>query len=80
MTEAQLPGQPIHVNGSTNQNATTTGAAADLNRGNGTVTNGGNATDGEGWGHALQRQLANRYITSALCSWYDIFSREIIVA
>ncbi|KNZ73310.1 Trehalase [Termitomyces sp. J132] len=43
--------------------------ALHINRLNGTVLNGGNATDGEGWGKALERQLANRYITSAFCSW-----------
>lgn len=71
IAETQLPGQP--VSGSTTTgvtNATTTGPSADINKLNGTVVNGGNATSGEGWAHALQRQLANRYIASVLCSWH----------
>ncbi|KNZ74974.1 Trehalase [Termitomyces sp. J132] len=43
--------------------------ALHINKLNGTVLNGGNATDGEGWAKALERQLANRYIASAFCSW-----------
>ncbi|KAH9480690.1 Trehalase [Psilocybe cubensis] len=62
LDEAQLPGQPVH-GGTTIVNSTTTGPSADLNKGNGTVFNGGNATDGEGWSQALQRQLANRHAT-----------------
>ena len=31
--------------------------------------NGGNATNGEGWAMTLQRELANRYLASAFCSW-----------
>ncbi|KAF8158436.1 trehalase [Crassisporium funariophilum] len=69
MTEAQLPGQPIH-GGATIVNSTTTGSAADLNKLNGTVANGGNSTDGEGWAAKLERELANRYFASALCSWH----------
>ncbi len=65
--EDALPGQPISGAGA---NATKTGSAADINRLNGTVVNGGNATSGEGWAAALQRQLANRYVASTLCSWY----------
>ncbi|TCD65786.1 hypothetical protein EIP91_002225 [Steccherinum ochraceum] len=65
--ENQLPGQPVI---GTNGNASATGPAADLNRLNGTVFNGGNASDGEGWGKTLQRQLANRFISSAFCSWH----------
>ena len=48
---------------------TTTGPKADINRLNGTVLNGGNATSGEGWAMTLQRELANRYLASAFCSW-----------
>ncbi|KAG6910655.1 hypothetical protein DXG01_008699 [Tephrocybe rancida] len=71
ITESQLPGQPLHTDKSGKVvNATTSGPSADINRANGTVVNGGNATDGEGWGKALERQLANRYMTSALCSWH----------
>ncbi|RDB14875.1 Trehalase [Hypsizygus marmoreus] len=64
LSESQLPGQPLHAG-----NATTSGSAADINRLNGTVANGGNATEGEGWAKALERQLANRYMASAFCSW-----------
>jgi len=35
----------------------------------GTVNNGGNATKHEGWADTLQRELSNRYITSAFCNW-----------
>ncbi|KAF5360563.1 hypothetical protein D9756_004935 [Leucocoprinus leucothites] len=67
MAENQLPQQPrVNIN---DGNFTNTGSGADINALNGTVFNGGNATDGEGWSHRLQRELANRYITSALCSW-----------
>ncbi|KAL1937780.1 hypothetical protein VTO73DRAFT_12799 [Trametes versicolor] len=65
--EDALPGQLISGTGA---NATKTGAAADVSRLNGTVINGGNATSGEGWAAALQRQLANRYVASTLCSWH----------
>ena len=63
--EGALPGQLIIGRG----NATKVGAAADVNRLNGTVVNGGNATEGEGWAAVLQRELANRYFASAFCSW-----------
>ncbi len=46
-----------------------TGSGADINALSGTFVNGGNATAGEGWRDALARGLANRYFTSALCSW-----------
>ncbi|KAH9850179.1 glycoside hydrolase [Lenzites betulinus] len=62
-----LPGQPITGTGT---NATKAGNAADVSRLNGTVVNGGNPTSGEGWATALQRQLANRYVASTLCSWH----------
>lgn len=65
LTESDLPSQLVIGSG----NATKTGAASDINRLNGTVFNGGNATDGEGWVATLQRELANRYFASALCSW-----------
>ncbi|PCH40410.1 glycoside hydrolase family 37 protein [Wolfiporia cocos MD-104 SS10] len=67
VAEGALPGQPILRMGA---NATKVGPAADINRLSGTVVNGGNATEGEGWAHALQRELANRYFASALCSWH----------
>lgn len=66
LSEDQLPGQAVIGGG----NASKTGTAADINTLNGTIVNGGNATDGEGWARALQRQLANRYFASALCSWH----------
>lgn len=69
LSESQIPGQPIHGGPSEVTNSTTTGPGADLNRLDGTVVNGGNATEGEGWAQALQRELANRYFTSAFCSW-----------
>ncbi len=50
-------------------NATNLGPEADINTLNGTVLNGGNATDSEGWAQTLQRELANRYFASAFCSW-----------
>ena len=68
IAESALPGQPIH-SGSTTTNSTSTGPSADLNTVNGTVANGGTAVAGEGWSQALQRELANRYFASALCSW-----------
>ena len=68
LAESALPGQPIH-RGSTAINSTSTGPSADLSTANGTVVNGGTAVAGEGWSHALQRELANRYLASALCSW-----------
>jgi alpha,alpha-trehalase len=64
LNENQLPQQPTKVG-----NITNTGPSADINTGNGTVINGGNVTSGEGWGDMLQREVANRYITSAFCSW-----------
>ncbi|PPQ65887.1 hypothetical protein CVT26_000907 [Gymnopilus dilepis] len=68
LSETDLPGQPVQ-GGSTLINATTSGPNADINKGNNTVANGGTAQPGEGWGQALQRQLANRVFTSILCSW-----------
>ncbi|KAK7025562.1 hypothetical protein VNI00_015915 [Paramarasmius palmivorus] len=65
LDETQLPGQELTAS----SNASATGAEADINRLEGTVVNGGNTTEGEGWAQALQRQLANRYIASVLCSW-----------
>jgi len=69
LQESELPGQPIQ-GGSTIVNQTSSGPAADLNKSNGTVFNGGSPVSGEGWSKALQRELANRYFTSALCSWH----------
>ena len=69
-----LPGQWVI---SAAANATKTGAGADVSARNGTVVNGGNATAGEGWAAALQRELANRYFASALCSWCVHISRVV---
>ena len=66
LEENALPGQPLYKG----VNASSTGAEADVNVRDGTVVNGGNATEGEGWGKVLQREMANRYISAALCSWY----------
>ena len=65
VAEDHLPGQLVLGA----RNAWTTGSAADTNTLNGTVFNGGNATEGLGWAAVLERELANRYIASALCSW-----------
>ncbi|KIY65017.1 glycoside hydrolase family 37 protein [Cylindrobasidium torrendii FP15055 ss-10] len=65
LTEAQLPAQTLTATA----NATVSGLAADIHRVNGTVTNGGNATEGEGWADTLARELANRYFASSFCSW-----------
>lgn len=71
LTEAQLPRQPIYTNSKgVVVNATTSGPQTDINKANGTVINGGQAVEGEGWAKALERQLANRYITSSFCSWH----------
>jgi alpha,alpha-trehalase len=73
LTESQLPPQPL-ADGSGN-------AVGDVNMMNGTVVNGGNATTGvngglgqPGWSSVLERELANRYISSAFCSWCVLFS------
>ena len=66
LSEDALPGQPILT---TSGNASRTGATADLSKSGNTVVNGGNATNGENWRDALTRELANRYMTSAFCSW-----------
>ena len=67
LSETQLQGQPI----THGQNATQTGPGADINLVNGTVVNGGSAdVGGTGWGPTLEKQLANRYYASTLCSWW----------
>ena len=63
--EEDLPGQLLW-NG---KNASSTGSDADINTLKDTFVNGGNAIAGEGWRDALARGLANRYFTSAFCSW-----------
>ncbi|KAJ7599902.1 glycoside hydrolase family 37 protein [Mycena floridula] len=67
LAESGLPTQPVGPG----RNATT----PDLNaltgpNVTGDVVNGGTAKEGEGWAEALQRQLANRYVASVLCSWH----------
>jgi alpha,alpha-trehalase len=65
LTQDKLPKQTLGGNNTWDEDT-------DLNSlGNGgTVANGGNATDGEGWADALTREIANRYVTSVFCSWY----------
>jgi len=63
ITQDQLPLQ-------TNSRNNTVPVGTDISAGNGTVYNGGNATTNEGWAKALQREVANRYVTSVFCSWY----------
>ena len=65
LQESALPGQEVCCE----KNASSTGSGADINALSGTFVNGGNATSGESWRDALVRGLANRYMTSALCSW-----------
>jgi len=65
LDESALPGQTIRRG----QSASSTGSSADINALDVTFVNGGNATTGEGWRDILVRGLANRYLTSALCSW-----------
>lgn len=62
LTESQLPQQTLRQGGNAS-------SSIDLNAMNGTVANGGNVTSGETWVMTLQREMANRYFTSALCSW-----------
>ncbi|KAG8810577.1 hypothetical protein FRC17_002869 [Serendipita sp. 399] len=67
LTEDRLPLQLLNGNN-------TAPRGQDLNALNGTVVNGGDAPtttpDREGWVKALQREIANRYVTSVYCSWY----------
>lgn len=69
LTEDALPLQPLE----SGANSSSTGAAADINvlEDGLTVFNGGESTPGEGWGEALQREVANRYMSSVFCSWYS---------
>jgi len=73
LNETLLPGQPVRSGPSAVINATTTGPGADINaivaNGSTTVINGGSAVSGENWSQILQRELANRFFTSVLCSW-----------
>ncbi|KAF5362886.1 hypothetical protein D9758_007155 [Tetrapyrgos nigripes] len=69
-TEDELWTEPLYPYVRSNLN----GLGADVNfvqeiRGR-TVLNGGEPQgEQEGWGDMLQRELANRYLASALCSW-----------
>lgn len=63
MSESDLPGQVVAAG----KNAS---VGTDASRLDGTVVNGGNKTSGETWAETLQRELANRYMSSALCSWH----------
>ena len=63
LTEDQVPLQTLGGN-------RTAPRGLDVNTVNGTVTNGGNKIEGEGWASQLQRELANRYMASVYCSWY----------
>ena len=58
---SDLPGQPLLSGGNAS-------VEADINASNGTVSFGGNAS-GENWSETLQRELANRFFASVLCSW-----------
>ena len=62
LTEDQLPKQTLELGGF---------ATADVNAVNGTVFNGGSATRNEKWRDAMTRELANRYVSAAFCSWYS---------
>ncbi|KAF5346662.1 hypothetical protein D9758_013212 [Tetrapyrgos nigripes] len=60
LAEAELTPQPISA---------TANATSDINVLNGTVSNGGNSST-QGWVETLERELANRYVASVLCSWH----------
>ncbi|KAF8526994.1 glycoside hydrolase [Hysterangium stoloniferum] len=62
--ESQLPQQTV-------EGGTAFPVGTDVNSiGTTTVVNGGNATKHEGWAATLQREMSNRYITSAFCNWH----------
>ena len=63
LTEEQVPLQTLGGN-------RTVPRGVDINIVDGTITNGGNKTEEEGWASQLQRELANRYIASVYCNWY----------
>jgi alpha,alpha-trehalase len=69
LTEGELPGQPVLLGHGQTKNASETGAGADINVNGTSVVNGGVGWPGEGWADALEREMANRYMTSAFCSW-----------
>ncbi|KZT35404.1 glycoside hydrolase [Sistotremastrum suecicum HHB10207 ss-3] len=67
LSETELPVQSIEGGGNV---TATSGPDVDINAGNGTVFNGGNSTSGEGWRDTMVRELTNRFMSSAFCSWY----------
>ncbi|KAG8737849.1 hypothetical protein FRC10_007602 [Ceratobasidium sp. 414] len=58
----QLPQQTLELGGY---------AAPDVNAEKNTVINGGTPGKSEKWRDALVRELANRYVSAAFCSWYS---------
>ncbi|KAF8749526.1 Trehalase [Rhizoctonia solani] len=62
LSEDQLPKQTLDLGGY---------AATDINAGNNTVINGGTPAKNEKWRDSMTRQLANRYVSAAFCSWYS---------
>ena len=66
--ETELPVQPIRTDSGV-KNAVPLGPGSDINNSTGTVTNGGFANVSENWSQTLQRELANRYYASVMCSW-----------
>ncbi|KAF8600265.1 trehalase [Ceratobasidium sp. AG-I] len=62
LSEDELPQQTLELGGY---------AADDVNAAKGTVFNGGVARKNEKWRDALVRELANRYVSAAFCSWYS---------
>ena len=82
LTEIELPGQPMGYDTENNVViiAPRSGTYADLNQFvNGSmdsasvyginVNNGGHPEAVENWSTIMQRELANRYFTSVMCSW-----------
>ena len=83
VSEDALPVQAIAVG----KNASLTGPSADINKLDGTVTNGGNKTDGEGWAATLQRELT-RILTAMdqnagpsplMSEWYILFPSRVMI-
>ncbi|QRV92208.1 trehalase [Ceratobasidium sp. AG-Ba] len=62
LSQDRLPQQTFDLGGT---------APADVNARNGTVYNGGVPAKNEKWRDALIRELANRYVSAAFCSWYS---------
>ncbi|GAK65251.1 glycoside hydrolase family 37 protein [Moesziomyces antarcticus] len=70
-TEDSLPIQPIEYQPGSMINETQAGATDPNNPEQevNPIMNVGNSTTGESWRDELVRELANRYVASALCSW-----------